>query len=63
MSRKHPQDGPTFSKATIKRPRRPAPSPEQKKAELAEAARDSKKLREWRERLNDESAKPTISRR
>jgi hypothetical protein len=41
MSRKHPQNGPSLSKPTIKHSRPTPPSPARQKAELEEAAREA----------------------
>jgi hypothetical protein len=47
MSKSHPNNGPTFSSATIKK-RRPTPaSLEQKQAEMEQTKRDCERTREF----------------
>jgi hypothetical protein len=50
---KHPDNGPTFSKPTIKKPRPPAPSPARQRAELEQRALDAKKSRDVHKRINE----------
>ena len=45
MTKKPPANGPTFSKATIKNPKRPPPSPARVRAEQEQVARDTAKSR------------------
>jgi hypothetical protein len=47
MMAKHPNNGPTFSKPTIKGLRRSVPSPAKRQAEMDELARDAAKAREF----------------
>jgi len=47
MSKVHPENGPSFSKATIKKTRPPATSPGRKQAELEQTARDTAKARKF----------------
>jgi hypothetical protein len=48
VSKQHPDNGPSFSKATTKPPRLPVPSLERKQALLDEAAREAAKEKEFR---------------
>jgi hypothetical protein len=51
---KHPNNGPTFSKPTIKMPRRDPLSPDKQKAAAEQAARDAAKERTFRKRLMED---------
>jgi hypothetical protein len=54
MTKKHPNDGPTFTHSTIKKPRRLAPSPSRRQAELDQAMRDAAKEKHFRQRMNED---------
>jgi hypothetical protein len=51
---KHPNNGPTFSKSTINKPRGTAPSPERRQAALEQTMRDAEKEKRLRQRLKDD---------
>jgi hypothetical protein len=52
MSKSHPNDGPTFSKATIRMPRLAAPSPERSQVQLEGTMRDAAKIRNFRQQVS-----------
>ncbi len=55
MSRKHPQNGPSLSKASqTKRASRPVPSPGRREAEQNQNARDAEKTRQFNKRLRND---------
>jgi hypothetical protein len=54
---RHPNNGPTFSKPTIKQKPTAPPSPDRQKAQADEDARDAAKLRRfWTLRRTDRTA-------
>jgi hypothetical protein len=56
MGRQHPQNGPTFSKATIKAPRSTTLSLSRRQAELQQAMRDAAKEKHSRQRMKEDPA-------
>jgi hypothetical protein len=55
VSKKHPQNGPTFSKSPNRNQQRPTvPSPDQQKAAAEQAARDAAKERSIRKRIMED---------
>ena len=51
---KHPNNGPTFSKPTIRKPRPTVPSPARVQAELDQIASDTAKQRRFRQLFRED---------
>jgi hypothetical protein len=54
MSKRHPQNGPSLSDATIKKSRPNPPSPDRQQAALQQAMRDADKEKRFRQGLKED---------